>query len=313
MSRRIRWTLAGAGISGLVLTSGLFVTAGAHPVADPPPPRPSPVASKSSAPPSTSAPSSTQATTSTAPPPSPDEIATAVTNAVKAASPGTEVGFVIRDRDTGRTLAASGADQPYYTASVVKLLIALDVAHSGGWHVPDAATVADLTDMLAGSNDAIASQLWEEDGGGDIVTRMAELIGLTATTPADDPGQWGMARTSPDDVARVYDYLEDTVPHDVAQPVLTALAGARPTADDGYQQYFGIPDGLPGSSWLVKQGWMILDSSLVLNTTGVVDGRYVVALLTEQPAGTADATARAALTAGIAAAAPAFTAPTPSN
>ncbi|MFE0026951.1 hypothetical protein [Amycolatopsis sp. NPDC059021] len=311
MSRRIRWTLAGAGISGLVLTSGLFVTAGAHPIADPPQPRPSPVASVSPVPPSPS--SSTPATTSPAPPPSPDEIAAAVTSAVQAASPGTQAGFVIRDRDTGRTLAASGAGQAYYTASVVKLLIALDVVHNGGWHVPDAATVADLTDMLAGSNDAVASQLWEEDGGSDIVTRMAELIGLTATTPADDPGQWGMARTSPDDVVRVYDYLEDTVPHDVAQPVLAALADARSTADDGYQQYFGIPDGLPGSNWVIKQGWMILDSSLVLNTTGVVDGRYVVALLTEQPAGTADATARAAVTAGIAAAAPALTAPAPTG
>ncbi|GAA4547561.1 hypothetical protein GCM10023192_64870 [Amycolatopsis samaneae] len=234
-------------------------------------------------------------------------MAAAITDAVKAASPGAQAGFVIRDRDTGRTLAASGADQAYYTASVVKLLIALDVVHTGGWHVPDAATAADLTSMLAGSDDAVASQLWEDDGGSDIVTRMAELIGLTATTPAEDPGQWGMARMSPDDVVRVYDYLEDSVPRDVAQPVLTALAGARATADDGYPQYFGIPDGLPGSSWLVKQGWMILDSSLVLNTTGIVDGRYVVALLTEQPAGTADATARAAVTAGIAAAAPVFT------
>ncbi|MFG1647222.1 hypothetical protein ACGFMK_43670 [Amycolatopsis sp. NPDC049252] len=53
--------------------------------------------------------------------------------------------------------------------------------------------------------------------------------------------------------------------------------------DDGWDQYFGIPDGLPGTSRQIKQGWMILRDALVLNTTGVVDNRYVVVLLTQQP------------------------------
>jgi hypothetical protein len=45
---------------------------------------------------------------------------------------------------------------------------------------------------------------------------------------------------------------------------------------------------LPGAPWAIRQSWMVLDSSLVLNTTGMAgaDNRYVIVLLTAQPAGT---------------------------
>jgi hypothetical protein len=82
------------------------------------------------------------------------------------------------------------------------------------------------------------------------------------------------------------------------------------TADDGFPQYFGIPDGLPTTAtWSIKQGWMILNSAVVLNTTGVVgtDNRYVVVLLTSQSAYTSYATGRNAVTAGITALAPSLT------
>lgn len=241
--------------------------------------------------------------------PDPAAVAEEVTDAVTAASKGTHVGLVVLDRKTGDTLASTGADTPYYTASVVKLLIALDSLYdAGAWQVPADGDETDLTDMLAGSDDAIASRLWEEDGGTTIVGRMADLMGLDHTVAPADPGQWGMTKMSPDDVVTTYQYLEDTVPDDTAQPLLTAMADARQPADDGYPQYFGIPDGLPGSTWEIKQGWMILRSALVLNTTGIVDSRYVVVLLTQQPAATSSAKGRAAVTAGIKALAPTLTA-----
>ncbi|WP_328648116.1 hypothetical protein OHS58_10805 [Amycolatopsis sp. NBC_00348] len=232
-------------------------------------------------------------------------VAGGVADAVTATSRGTDVGFVLFDRESGKELASLDRDTPYYTASVVKLLIAIDEVRGtdGGWALPDAGTVDDLTDMLAGSDDAIASELWERNGGNEIVTRTAGLIGLTHTTPPADPTQWGMAKTSAADVVATYEFLEDTVPDDVAQPLLTALGDARNPADDGWDQYFGIPDGLPGTSWQVKQGWMILRDALVLNTTGVVNDRYVVVLLTQQPP-VGSAKGRAAVTAGITTLAP---------
>ncbi|MEV6879868.1 hypothetical protein [Amycolatopsis sp. NPDC051128] len=303
MGRRIRWTLAGTGLAVAALTAGLLVAVDGH--------RVTPVAETGTADPPQDTAISPTPVTSTSEVPYPDlsSVAADLADAVTAASPGTSVGFVLYDRESGKELASLDADRPLYTASVVKLLIAIDEVHddaTGTWALPDADAVEDLTDMLAGSNDAIASAFWERNGGTTIVTRTAALIGLTHTTAPSDPTQWGMAKTSASDVLATYEFLEDVVPDEVASPLLTALGNARDPADDGWDQYFGIPDGLPGRSWQIKQGWMILRNALVLNTTGVVGGRYVVALLTQQPL-ISSAKGRAAVTAGIKMLAPLLT------
>ncbi|MEC3973974.1 hypothetical protein [Amycolatopsis sp. H20-H5] len=304
MRTRVRVTLACAALTAVALTAGGLVVTARHTV--------TPVNQAVTAP-ATSTPASsvntptetpTPSTTVSAPALDPDELADAVSDAVKHAVPGTELGLAIFDRQTGETLAEADPGKRFYTASVVKLLIALDAVYDNGWQVPDDDLAEDLTTMLAGSNDSIASRLWEDDGGVTIVSRMADLIGLDDTVPPSDPGQWGMTWTSADDVVQIYEYLDDTVPDEVARPIVDALAAARQPADDGFAQYFGIPDGLPGVDWAVKQGWMILRSSVVLDTTGVVGSRYVVALLTDMPRATSWAKGRAAVTAGIAATAP---------
>src|SRR5437764_2486060 len=208
MGAGIRWTLAGAGVAAIALTSGLLVAAGGRAVTPAAETAPAP-------PPSTSDSPDPTTTVETSPPPDPAAVAAAVTDAVTAASHGTSVGLVVYDRRTGHQLAAVNAGKPYYTASVVKLLIAIDEVHddhTGTWVLPDADTVGDLTDMLSGSNDGIASAFWSENGGTSIVTRTARLIGLTDTVAPTDPGQWGMTKTSPSDVAAVYAFLEDTMP-----------------------------------------------------------------------------------------------------
>lgn len=299
--------MASAGLAAAVLATGVVVVVDGH--------RGATVAATSPrVPDSADAPDSPDdtevspvASTSEVPYPDLSSVAREVSDAVTAASRGTSVGFVLYDRESGKELASVDADRPYYTASVVKLLIAIDEVRSdGGWALPDADAVEDLTDMLAGSDDAIASAFWEQNGGNAIVTRTATLIGLSHTTPPADPSQWGMAKTTASDVVATYEYLLDEVPDDVAAPLLAALGDARNPADDGWDQYFGIPDGLPGRSWQIKQGWMILRNALVLNTTGVVGGRYVVVLLTQQPP-VGSAKGRAAVTAGIRTLAPLLT------
>jgi hypothetical protein len=288
MGRRIRRTLAAAGLAAAALTAGTVV------VVD----RTTPASAPSPALPEDTA-VSPVASTSSVPYPDLSSVAGEVSDAVTAASRGTSVGFVLYDRESGKELASLDADRPYYTASVVKLLIAIDEVRSNdGWALPDAGAVEDLTDMLEGSNDAIASAFWEQNGGTEIVTRTAALIGLPHTTPPSDPAEWGMAKTSAADVVATYEYLLDVIPDEVAAPLLAALGNARNPADDGWDQYFGIPDGLPGRPWQIKQGWMILRNALVLNTTGVVGGRYVVVLMTQQPS-VSSAKGREAVTAGI--------------
>ncbi|WP_227983631.1 serine hydrolase [Nocardia spumae] len=193
------------------------------------------------------------------------------------------------DTATGTTLAGLNTDQRFYTASVVKLLIALDELKSVNWQ-PDSDSAALLSRMLATSDDDIADTLWDGDGGPDIVSRMAGAIGLSDTTPPDDPTQWGETRTTPADVVRIYRSLTTGIPPSARDTVLTALDDAAATAADGTDQYYGIPDALPGTEWAVERGWMTLDDSTTLNTTGLVSTDSARPALAAPPAvGTATA------------------------
>ncbi|MFB7717023.1 hypothetical protein [Nocardia sp. NPDC056100] len=240
----------------------------------------------------------------TTPQQTPAMIAQQMQTAIQAASPGSTVGIDVVDIGSGAVLADLNADQQFYTASVVKLLIALDELKSQNWQA-DSDTAAELTQMLATSDDDIADTLWDADGGGDIVTRMADLIGLPGTQAPEDNAQWGETLTTPQDVVKLLDYLNDTVPLPARTLILSAMRGATQISADGTDQYFGIPDGLTGDAWAVKQGWMSLDDSTTLDTTGLVAAtpggplRYAVVVLTTQPADMSWSAAGAALTAGV--------------
>jgi hypothetical protein len=244
---------------------------------------------------------------------SPDEqaaLAGAVSTAVNDAVPGTEIGLVVYDRLTEAVLTSAHADQQFYTASVVKLLIVIQVLRGAGWEVPTGSEREDLVAMLSRSADGIASRLWGAYGGPAIITEVAALVELSGTSPPRSPGRWELTRMSPRDVFSVYEYIDNEMPRDAREFVLTALANASNLAVDGFDQFFGIPRALPDTEWAIKQGWMRIDNGLVLNTTGIVgsDQRYVVALLTQQPGGTRFEDGHAAVTAGIAALAPTLTA-----
>ncbi|GAA3431937.1 hypothetical protein [Kutzneria kofuensis] len=256
----------------------------------------------------TTAPTTTTTTTTTPTVP-PETIGELVDKAVNSVVPGTRVSVLAVDTDSDQPVASYDATTPMYTASVVKLLIAIDVLHSQNW-APDDATAATLEQMISYSDDDIADDLWDEDGGNSIVPRMASLIGLTGTQPPDDPTQWGEATMSAQDVVKTYQFIQDDIPAPAQDVLMTGMTKAAATAADGFQQYFGIPNGLPGSSWAIKQGWMLLMSTTVLDTTGMVGlgptMPYAVAIMTELPAGTSWTAGTNAVTAGAAALKAAF-------
>lgn len=237
-------------------------------------------------------------------------LADAVVSAVTDRVPHTRVGLAVHDRHAGVPLAEHNADERFYTASVVKLMIATHVLWRAEWRPPAGAERERLADMLARSTDWIASSLWATHGGPEITRRTAELAGLTATTGPADADEWELTLTSPNDLLALYSYLTGEMPGSAAEFVLATLSATSPAAD-GFDQGFGIPAALPGRDLAVKQGWMRTDDGLVLNTTGVVgpNDRYLVVLLTQQPSGTGFDEARQAVTAGIAALAPALAAP----
>jgi hypothetical protein len=209
-----------------------------------------------------------------------------VNQAMRAVLPDVQVGFEIFDRIHGAVLTSQDADRPVASMSVVKLLIALDVLAGGNGVTQDSAMQQELHQMLANSDDQIANKLWIAGGGPDIVTRMASLRGLTGTSPPDDPGAWGDTRTTPRDIVQVYRYITDQLANADQNLVLGALADTPKIAADGFDQHFGIPNGMPRLSWAVKQGWGTSDSQAVMNSTGMVGAqwRYIVVVFASAPA-----------------------------
>jgi hypothetical protein len=202
--------------------------------------------------------------------------------AAAVVEPGTTLGVVVYDRVTGTTPLEYNANRSFRSASLVKLLIAIDVLDRGA----SVAQRGQLSRMLEMSDDSIASALWVRDGGPDIVRRTSAELGLSGVRPPEEYGRWGEAVVTPKDVVAVYRYVLG-LPRADRTLIVGALGQAPRIAADGFDQHFGIPDGLH-AQWAVKQGWGSNRSAKVVHSTGLVGPgfRYVVVLLTEHPPGT---------------------------
>ncbi len=219
------------------------------------------------------------ATTATAAPPKTPVRALPTGAELADLVPG-KLSVLVHDRGTGRDLVSLRPDATYPAASLVKLLIALEALRQG----EPAGAVAE---MLSRSDDEIASRLWAKLGGPAIVTGWAARIGMTSTRPPVEPGHWGSTLVTAADIARFYRYLLDSAPTATRQIILRALDSAARRGADGSEQLFGVPAAVTTTDWAVKQGWSCCDPGRTLHTSGVVaDRRYVVVVLTAQPAAT---------------------------
>lgn len=212
-------------------------------------------------------------------------------SAERIPEPFQHVGAVVFDRQRGAVVESTGADTEFTSASIVKLLIALEAVDNG-------TDVQTVHDMLAHSDD-IASQLWVDNGGSQLVSQWTTRIGLENMRPPADAGRWGDTPVTASDIVRIYRYLLDEAPARLSKPVLAALRDASPQGADGFDQYFGIPNAVPHSEpFAVKQGWSCCNPSRILHTTGLLGtrSRYIVAVLTEQPVNVDWASARRNIT-----------------
>ncbi|MGV9777713.1 hypothetical protein [Streptosporangium sp. NPDC003464] len=185
----------------------------------------------------------------------------AATGPVSAASPakphvpaGMTAGYAVFDRQAGKVTAHRNVHRKFRSASVVKILIAIDYLESHK-NVPKS-DLALLKVMLRVSDDDAASSFWDRGGKGQIIKRMARKLRLTDTTPppAGWPGFWGYTSISALDIVRTYRYLLDQADPEVSGLVLGHLRKAGQCGSDGFDQYFGIPRGV-ARPWAVKQGW----------------------------------------------------------
>lgn len=209
-------------------------------------------------------------------------------------APERRVATVVVDRDSGAHVVGDGGGERFRMASVVKLLIALDMVTGGARGKADPAP---LHRMLSTSDDAIANTLWSRNGGPAIVTRTAAAIGLKNTSPPAEAGRWGDTLSTADDVVAIYRYVLK-LPKAKRDRLLKPLRQASKIAADGFDQHFGIPSAFHDRPWAVKQGWAAGHGAVDVHTTGLVGegDRYIVVILSSFPEGTNLAVATATAT-----------------
>ncbi|SES11650.1 serine hydrolase [Lentzea albida] len=194
---------------------------------------------------------------------------------IAAAGSSSDVGLAIFDLQTGQVVSQQG-DKPFYSASLSKLLVAVDALRQQ----PSDEDRDLVRRALSASDDNAMDVLWTRFDGMGAIGRVAAEAGLTGTHAPDDPSQWGEVVITANDMVRLYDHILASPERD---EVVAMLSSATATAADGFDQAFGLL-GVTGA--YAKQGWMYyLPSDVYLHSAGVVDDRYAVAVLTTSPTG----------------------------
>lgn len=145
-------------------------------------------------------------------PPTPEAAADRVAHAVQTLAPGTDVSLAVVDRQTQAMDTSHDADRVYRAGQLTKLLIAVDLLTDTEPGGPSADERENCYQMLAASDDAVATNLWDEGDQTEIVTRTAARLGLRATQPPRDPTDWGGTLITARDVVAVYRYITDQLP-----------------------------------------------------------------------------------------------------
>ncbi|SDH37414.1 Beta-lactamase enzyme family protein [Lentzea fradiae] len=194
---------------------------------------------------------------------------------IAAAGGVSDVAVAVLDLQTDEVVAERG-DKPFYSASLSKLIVAVD-ALRGQLSTSD----EDLVHRaLSLSDDSAMDVLWTRFDGMGAIGRVAAEAGLTGTHAPDDPSQWGEVVITANDMVRLYRHVLSSPARDA---VVGSLSAAPAVAADGFDQAFGLL-GVTGA--YAKQGWMYyLPSDVHLHSAGVLDDRYAVAVLTTSPTG----------------------------
>ncbi|MEG8279850.1 hypothetical protein [Streptomyces sp. AHA2] len=171
--------------------------------------------------------------------------------------PGVTAGVAVFDRRTGAFTEQVNPGMQFRSASVVKLLMALDFLwNRGPDYVIPAADRTRLEAMLRSSNDFAANYYWDALGRNAMISRMVSRLGLvdTAPPPAGQEGMWGYTAMSARDTVTTYRYILDKAPAPVRDFVMTNLRQSTRCASDSFDQHFGIASAFD-RPWAVKQGW----------------------------------------------------------
>ena len=235
-----------------------------------------------------SEPSETSSATTTTPAPPVSRAQEAVDAATAAATRSSaQVAVAVLDRTTGTLRYNDLGTKVQNSASLAKLFTIIDMLT----HYRSEVTEADRAlarRCLIASDDNAMNQLWTKFGGSAGVQRVIDGLGLLDTTVPPDPSQWGQVQVSARDMTTVWKFIYESLPAADRDFMLTNLGMASPTGADGFNQAFGLLEPGTRGAARAKQGWLCcLQSRSNLHTTGTLDpaGRYVLAVLSRQPAG----------------------------
>jgi hypothetical protein len=199
-----------------------------------------------------------------------------------ATRPGT-VGIVLRDRSTGAIWRNQYAATPVWTASTIKLAMAVDLLrrHRTGQLTLSAADRVTMNAMLHSSDDDAADTLWFKYAGANHLSYNDEFPAFGMTTLVPQPGftnyfpYWGFQKCTPDDLDRLMHYVLTTVnPIDRAY-LISELQHVAP------DQQWGVWASDQGASAGSKDGWSLEQGGWVMNSIGFAGPgqRYTLAIM----------------------------------
>ena len=193
------------------------------------------------------------------------------------------IGYVLRDRATGFRYANANAGEMVWTASTIKLAMAVDLLtreHSGALSL-SADDRQLMVAMLHSSDNTATDTLWSRYGGPDHQAFNADFprYGMTDLRPQPGFGDmyptWRFQKSTAQDLDRLMNYtLTQLSTHDAG----AIVAEMQRVADN---QQWGVWGAGPAMSPGNKNGWSQEEGGWVINSVGFAgpEQRYTLAIM----------------------------------
>jgi hypothetical protein len=210
----------------------------------------------------------------------------AAASALVAAKPG-RLGIAVRDRVSGAVWRAGEPEHPVWTASTIKLALAVDLLERArvGSLTLDATARQQIADMLDFSSNSAADRLWRRFELADRVQHYRDVYGISGLEFPAGYRYWGAMKCTTDGLLGLMSYVLDHL----APADRDYIVGAMRTVDR--IQQWGVWAAGRSQRPGLKAGWSIEKDPggehWVANSVGFAgpDARYAIAVMYQLPPG----------------------------